>query len=320
MIELNNLTKRYGDLTAIEEVSFGVDQGRIVGFLGPNGAGKTTTLKILTGFIRPTSGSIRVGGLDPARNPLEVRRMIGYLPEHVPLYLEMFVDEYLSFVGRVKGVGRRLKAELERVTEACGLAPVFRRRIGTLSKGYRQRVGLAQALLGDPEVLVLDEPTVGLDPTQIVEMRTLITSLGKDKTVILSSHILPEVSQTCDRVVIIAGGKVLATETVSELTGAAQATEYRLAARGDWEAIEKALAQVGCLTGLARLPESSAARPVFRLTVETGMEPGPEVSQALNDAGLGLLELGPVRSSLEEVFVRLVSGERAVAGEEGDHG
>jgi ABC-2 type transport system ATP-binding protein len=218
MIEVRNLTKRYGDLTAIQNVSFSVAQGEVLGFLGPNGAGKTTTMRILTGFMPASGGTITVDGFDVFHQSFEVRRRIGYLPESPPLYLDMSVEAYLRFVARIKGVSRAEVGDAtERVLGTCGLADVRHRLTGHLSKGYRQRVGLAQALIHDPPVLVLDEPTIGLDPRQIIEIRTLIRDLAGQRTVILSTHILPEVAQLCEKVVILAGGRVALEERMQTL-------------------------------------------------------------------------------------------------------
>jgi ABC-2 type transport system ATP-binding protein len=219
MIEVTRLTKRYGDLVAVDNATFRVDEGQILGFLGPNGAGKTSTMRMITGFMPPTSGTVRIGGYDTVTDSMEVRRRIGYLPESPPLYLDMTVSGYLRFVGRLKGIARgELPDALERAISVCGLAHVCDRILGHLSKGYRQRVGLAQALIHNPPVLVLDEPTIGLDPRQIIEIRQLIRQLAGNRTVILSTHILPEVSQVCERVVIINDGRVAVDGMLTELT------------------------------------------------------------------------------------------------------
>lgn len=219
MIEVRHLTKRYGDLTAISDVSFSVAPGQILGFLGPNGAGKTTTMRIIAGFLPATEGSVKVAGYDVFEDSFEVRKRIGYLPEHPPLYNDMTVTAYLRFVARIKGVPRgEVAAALERVVERCGLIEVAHRVTGFLSKGFRQRLGLAQAIIHNPAVLVLDEPTIGLDPKQIIEIRTFIRKLAGDHTVVLSTHILPEVSQVCDKVVIINAGKVAVEKSLADLT------------------------------------------------------------------------------------------------------
>ncbi len=219
MIEVANLSKRYGDLSAIRDVSFTAARGQILGFLGPNGAGKTTTMRIITGFLPATTGTVRVEGFDVFEQSTEVRRRIGYLPENPPLYNDMGVGPYLRFVARLKGMSRGdIAAALDRVLETCGLTAVRDRLLGHLSKGFRQRVGLAQALIHDPPVLVLDEPTIGLDPRQIIDIRTLIKTLGGKHTVVLSTHILPEVSQVCDKVVIINDGYIVVDDQLANLT------------------------------------------------------------------------------------------------------
>jgi len=218
MIKVKNLTKKFGETLALDGVSFDVSKGEVLGFLGPNGAGKSTTMRIITAFIAPTSGTVEIDGLDVTDNSLETRKKIGYLPENVPLYDDMKVVEYLRFIGGIRGIGKfEIKEKIKKMIEVCGLQKVIRRNIGELSKGFRQRVGLAQAMIHDPEVLVLDEPTTGLDPNQIAEIRSLIKTLGQNKTVILSTHILPEVSATCSRVIIINNGKIAATGTPKEL-------------------------------------------------------------------------------------------------------
>ena len=219
MIEVANLSKRYGDLAAVRDVSFTASSGQILGFLGPNGAGKTTTMRIITGFMPASSGTVRVDGFDVFEQSTEVRRRIGYLPENPPLYNDMSVAAYLRFVAKLKGMSRAdIPAALDRVLETCGLTTVRDRLLGHLSKGFRQRVGLAQALIHDPPVLVLDEPTIGLDPRQIIEIRSLLRTLGGKRTVVLSTHILPEVSQVCDKVVIINDGRIVVEDTLANLT------------------------------------------------------------------------------------------------------
>ncbi len=225
MIEVEGLTKTYGNIVALRGVSFRVGQGEIVGFLGPNGAGKSTAMRILTRFSPATEGTARIAGYEVHESPIEVKRRVGYLPERVPLYEEMVVAAFLRYVAEVKGVVRaERKAEVERVMERCGLTDMRRRLVGNLSKGYRQRVGLAQALVGSPPVLILDEPTVGLDPRQIVEIRGVIRDLGCDHTVLLSTHILPEVSMVCERVLIINEGRIVAEDRMEHLTGAGART------------------------------------------------------------------------------------------------
>ena len=219
MIQVEGLTKRYGDFTAIEDISFRVEKGEIVAFLGPNGAGKTTTMRVITGFLPATEGTVNVSGFDIFDKPMEVKKRIGYLPEHPPVYNDMTVKEYLRFVAKIKGVGRGERAgAMDRVMKRCGLKGREGTMIGKLSKGYKQRIGLAQAMIHDPEVLILDEPTIGLDPKQIIEIRKLIKSLSGDHTILLSTHILSEVSMLCQRVLIISQGRIVADDTLENLT------------------------------------------------------------------------------------------------------
>jgi ABC-2 type transport system ATP-binding protein len=226
MIEVVNVVKRYHQLVAVSDISFRVEKGEVLGFLGPNGAGKSTTMRILTGFIPATSGKVTVAGFDVFERPLEVKRRIGYLPEVPPVYEDLDAVNYLLFVGRLKGlVGKKLRQEVDRVVETCGVKEVRTRRIGNLSKGYRQRIGLAQALLNDPDVLILDEPTIGLDPNQIAEIRSLIKRLSEMHTVILSTHILPEVVQICKRVLIIHRGRIVANDSLDRLTSEQKSLE-----------------------------------------------------------------------------------------------
>ena len=226
MIEVNGLTKYYGAIAAIEDVSFTVAQGEIIGFLGPNAAGKTTTMRVLTGFSPPTRGTATIAGFDILKHPLEVKKRIGYMPENVPIYGEMVVSSFLSYVAEVKGIPRsQRRQEEDAVMERCGLTQVAKRISRHLSKGYRQRVGLAQALIGNPPVLILDEPTVGLDPQQIVEIRQMIKGLGQDHTILLSTHILPEVTMVCQRVLIINRGRIVAQDTMENLAGGQRTLE-----------------------------------------------------------------------------------------------
>jgi ABC-2 type transport system ATP-binding protein len=219
MIKVEGLTKRYGDVTAIEDLSFQVEKGEIVGFLGPNGAGKTTTMRIITGFLPSTDGTVTVSGNDIFTKPMEVKKKIGYLPEHPPVYADMTVAGYLKFVSKIKGIPRSGRADaIDRMVERCGLKEVRKKIIGKLSKGYRQRVGLAQAMIHEPEVLILDEPTIGLDPKQIIEIRELVRSLAGDQTIILSTHILPEVTMICQRCLIIDQGRIVADDSLEALT------------------------------------------------------------------------------------------------------
>jgi ABC-2 type transport system ATP-binding protein len=302
MIEVRELRKDYGPTKALQGISFDVASGEVIGFLGPNGAGKSTTMKILTGFLLPTSGSARVGGLDVVADSLEVRRRIGYLPESTPLYTEMRVDDYLRFAARIRGVpARQTRAAILRVIELCGLERVVGKNIIELSKGYKQRVGLAQAMIHEPDVLILDEPTSGLDPNQIVEVRRLITRLGQDHTVILSTHYLQEVEQSCSRIIIVSLGKIVADDTRDNLVATLPAGRLLVRLRGSTEEIAKALAEA--------LPEVRPQRQSGNgeecaFTLEGGEDGSVEAAVTKLAVGRGwkLLELTRRRATLEDVF------------------
>ena len=312
MIEAENLTKFYGSLAALRQVSFTVDQGEIVGFLGPNGAGKTTALRILTCFMPPTSGTARVAGLDCQQHSLEVRSKIGYLPENVPLYLDMTTRRFLSFAAAAKGVPRSgIRREIDRVMEICAVTSVADRIIAHLSKGYRQRIGIAQALLNDPPILVLDEPTIGLDPAQIVEIRTLIKELGPERTIILSSHILPEVSQICQRILIINNGQIVATDTPANLTTQLQRNlQVYLEVEGpESEVMEKIHGVAGVLTVKPANGESS-----YLIETMRGQDLRAELARTVVEQGWHLRELKLQDLSLEDIFMQLVTDEES--GEE----
>jgi ABC-2 type transport system ATP-binding protein len=321
MIQVDNLTKRYGPVTAIHDVSFNVDKGRIVGFLGPNGAGKSTTMKILSCFMPATGGTARVAGYDVFSQSLEVRRRIGYLPENAPLYPDLSVSSYLDFVAEIKGVGRaERRGRVADVMERCFVTDMQNRLIGKLSKGYRQRVGLAQALLGDPEVLILDEPTIGLDPRQIAEIRALIRSLAGQHTVILSTHILPEVSMVCDGIVIINHGRIVAQGTESELVQQVFPTariEVRVTnASGDVGGALRAVPGVVAVEPLAARDGSVG----FVVESERDRDVRGDLVRLVTGKNWALQELHQVGMSLEEVFIRVVAGEQVapdvVAAEE----
>jgi ABC-2 type transport system ATP-binding protein len=320
MIEIHGLTRYFGPIPALRGIDLRVGAGEVMGFLGQNGAGKSTTLRILAGCLAASSGTASVAGFDIFEQSLEARESLGYLPENVPLYPEMTVTEYLSFVGALHGLTRRtLPPRLAIVVERCGLGDVRGRLIGRLSRGYRQRVGLAQALLHDPPVLILDEPTVGLDPRQIVEIRELIRSLAGSHTVLLSTHILAEVSMVCTRVAIIHRGRIVAEDTLEHLTGGVRGGERLIVdVEGDAERIADRLRTVA---GVSAVSRSAGVRESVRLLVET--TPGNElfaratrraVSGAVVAMGGGLLELRPERETLEDVFVRLTAGEAAPEG------
>jgi ABC-2 type transport system ATP-binding protein len=308
VIEVQQLTKRYGPFTAVDGVSFNVGKGEILGFLGPNGAGKTTTMRILTGYMPPTEGRARVAGFDLQEQPVQAKLRIGYLPETPPLYPDMTVREYLRFVARIKGVpvGDQ-PARVDAVMRRTHVADMATRHCGKLSKGYKQRVGLAQALIHNPDVLVLDEPTAGLDPKQIIETRELIRSLAGDHTIVLSTHILPEVAQTCQRVVIINKGRVVAEDTPENLTGRLQgaASVYvEIDAQGvDPQPVLTAIPGVTSVSVTTRHSTSTG----FEVQSERGLDVRRSVAQAVVGAGLGLVELRPMRMSLEEVFLQLTT-------------
>ncbi len=313
MIQVQGLTKTYGDVLALDNVSFQVERGEIVGFLGPNGAGKTTTMRILTGYMPPSSGQVSIAGYDVFTDSLEVRRRIGYLPETVPLYTEMSVYGYLDFCAAVRGVRERDDA-IVRVLEACDIADVEDVLIGKLSKGYRQRVGLAQALIHDPEVLVLDEPTIGLDPRQILGVRELIQSLAGERTVILSTHILPEVSQLCQRVLIINEGRIVAEDTPERLTNNLQSgMRVRLQVLN---APEDALAHLRALPAVTGA--STSGRGVFDVSLdapEDGQDPRTALASLAVTQQWGLIDMRTLSMSLEDIFLQLTTTE-AVAAEE----
>jgi len=311
MIEVENLTKYYGNLAAIRDVSFTVQEGEILGFLGPNAAGKTTTMRILTGFMPPSSGTARVAGFDVFEDSLEVRKRIGYMPETVPLYPEMTVSSYLNFVARIRNVQDR-RQQMVNIMDTCAIADYADTLIGRLSKGYRQRVGLAQALIHDPQVLVLDEPTIGLDPKQIIEVRELIKSLGGDHTIILSTHILPEASQVCERIVIINEGEVVAEGTTEMLTARLQQTE-RIFLHVQEPTLDLA-AQLSQLEGVTDVEEKGEGK--YEIGCALGADRRADISSLVVNRGWGLLEVRPVGMSLEEIFLQLTTVEKDEAHEE----
>jgi ABC-2 type transport system ATP-binding protein len=312
MIEVEQLSKTYGPIRAIEDVSFVVEKGEILGFLGPNGAGKSTTMRILTCFMPPTSGTARIAGYDIFEDSLQVRRRLGYVPENAPLYTDMPVVSFLKFAAEVKGLSRRERLrQVGQVMDDCGIKDVQHRYIGKLSKGYRQRVALAQALLGNPDVLILDEPTIGLDPRQIIDIRQLIKGLAGQKTVILSTHILPEVSMTCQRVIIINRGRLVAVDTPENLTTKLQ-TSSRLLVRVEGPATEVVRA-LGAVAGVQTVKEDgSGPAHVVTCVVESKKDRDvrKDVAATVVRQNWGLLELRPVDLTLEDVFVRLVTEEK----------
>ncbi len=316
MIEVVGLTKYYGRLPAIEDVNFRIESGEIVGFLGPNGAGKTTTMRILTCFSPASSGDARIMGMDVRDKSFEIRKKLGYLPENVPLYSWMRVKGYLRFVAQAKGVPRsRRIAEIDRVAQATGVTQVMGQLIRTLSKGYRQRVGLAQALIGNPDILVLDEPTIGLDPKQIREIRELIKGFAKDRTVILSTHILSEVSQVCSRVIIINKGKIVAEDSPANLRKRNQeAARCSITVRAPRDAARSLIGAVPGVTSVEDSDSEDEAGAQFLIKAQPGAEIGPVLAKAVVDKGWDLVELTPVHASLEDVFIDLVTGGTSTAG------
>jgi ABC-2 type transport system ATP-binding protein len=321
MITVTDLTKRYARNTAVDRISFSVAKGQIVGFLGPNGAGKTTTMRMLTCFFPPTAGSASVAGFDVLEQPLEVRRHIGYLPEAPPLYLEMETIEYLRFVGRLKGLaGAELEKRVAYVLDRCAIGDVKNKLLGKLSKGYRQRVGLAQAIIHNPDVLILDEPTSGLDPRQINEARELIRSFAGDHTIILSTHILPEVEQTCEQVLIINKGKLVATDSVHNLQARARGAESVLveigARTGEFhpQLVQQRLQQS---PGVSRvlIKEQFERGAVFEIEAGKGEFVRGDLARSIVNAGWDLNELRPSAVSVEEIFLQLTGTPAAAAPE-----
>ena len=311
MIEVQDLTKSYGPRLAVDGITFSVPRGEILGFLGPNGAGKSTTMRILTGYLSATAGTASVAGFDVFQNPLEVRRRIGYLPENNPLYNEMRVSDYLRLCCQLRGVAPARRAgRVDYALEACGLGDRKRDIVGRLSKGLRQRVGLAQAVVHDPELLILDEPTSGLDPAQTRETRDLIVALGRDHTVILSSHILPEVSATCERVVIINNGVLVADdrpENLARRMSEGHGVDVELTVRGDAEAVRKKLAAVKGLDSI-EVVQHAGGDCIVRVH-SSGADPREELARAVVRGGFGLRELHSRTLSLEDVFISLTTQE-----------
>lgn len=317
MIEVQHVTKRYGPVAAVSDVSFRVEAGQILGFLGPNGAGKTTTMRVLTGYLPPTEGTASVAGFDVLEEPVEVKRRTGYLPETPPLYPEMTVREYLTFVARINGLAAAERGgRVDRAMERTSIGDVAGRHCGKLSKGYRQRVGLAQAILHNPAVLILDEPTAGLDPKQIIETRELIKELAGDHTIILSTHILPEVAQTCERVVIINRGRVVAEDSPDNLTGGL-AGGVTVQLRVDTAGADPAAA-LQAVAGVSSVSVGEAGDDGRAVEVRSAQDVDVrrELANAVVSHGWGLLEMRRARLSLEEIFLQLTTAEDPAAGEE----
>lgn len=315
MIEIQNLTKVYGKIVAVDNISFTVEKGEILGFLGPNGAGKSTTMNILTGFISSTSGTVKVAGKDIFENPLEVKKQIGFLPEQPPLYLDMTVNEYLDFCANLKSVPAKVwKSQKKDIMELVKVTHVSHRLIKNLSKGYRQRVGLAQALVGTPEVLILDEPTVGLDPKQIIEIRNLIRALGKRHTIILSSHILPEVSAVCDRVVIINKGKIVAVDTPENLSKTlSDFSRFTVTVAGPENKVKDIISKI---YGVKYIESSTKIRDdeySYIVEADKDIDVRKPMFNQLAQYGFPILELKSLNLSLEEIFLQLTRTEEKEA-------
>jgi ABC-2 type transport system ATP-binding protein len=315
LIEVKNLTKYYGPKPALQDVSFEVQKGEILGFLGPNAAGKTTAMRILTCYMPATSGTASVAGYDVFENSLDVRKRIGYLPENPPLYTDMSVAAYLEFVAKIKGIDRRqVKKRMGEAMEKTAIANVSGRLIKHLSKGYKQRVGIAQALIHNPDILVLDEPTIGLDPKQIIEVRELIRSLRGDHTIILSTHILPEVSMTCERVIIINEGRIVASDTPENLTKRLKGSEtLYLAVAASKADVAAGIQKLKGVTRVTRKESHHPGETVFTVETELGTDLRRDLAVFVVGQGWGLLELRPVGMSLEEIFLHLTTKEEEVS-------
>ena len=315
MIEVTNLVRRYGPHIAVDHANFKIEKGEIVGFLGPNGAGKSTTMNILTGYLSSTEGTVKVNGMDILEHPMEIKKKIGYLPENPPLYMDMTVNEYLSFTGDIKKIPKSEKtSRMNRIMETVGITDVSKRLIKNLSKGYKQRVGLAQAMIGDPEVLIMDEPTAGLDPKQILEIRDLINQLGKDHTIILSSHILPEVSAVCRRVLIINKGVIVADDTPENLASRLLGGSHiHLRLDGTEADISKALGKVPSVRKLdfKESEEPGTAQLVAQAEADTDIR--RDIFKALSSANIPILMMRSLDMSLEEIFLNLTTNEEATA-------
>lgn len=311
MIEVKDLTKKYGSFKALDKVSFQVNKGEVIGFLGPNGAGKTTTMRILTGYIPPSSGTVEIGGFDVIENSLEIRKRIGYLPENNPIYLDMDVDEFLKFVAGLKRVSRdKKKNHIDKIIEICGLNEVKRSRIKSLSKGFKQRVGIAQALVGDPEYLILDEPTIGLDPKQIIEIRDLIKNLGKEKTIILSTHILPEVSVTCSRVIIISKGEIVAEDTPDNLENKVSGVaKVLLTVKGPGDSMKNILTGISGVQNILIKKRHQDGLVDLEIESQKDIDVRSKLAQVVVGNNWDLLEMRREVLGLEEIFLKLTTKE-----------
>ena len=305
MIRVQNLTKYYGNRLAVDDISFNVDKGEIVGFLGPNAAGKTTTMRIITGYLMPTHGDVWVADYNMANNSLDGRRLIGYMPEIVPLYTDMTTRSYLDFVARLRGLDRkRTKSRIDEVVEICSLEEYIDVFLGKLSKGFRQRVGLAQAIIHDPEVLILDEPTIGIDPIQVAQTRRLIKELGKEHTILLSTHILPEASMICERVIIIHEGRIVAEDRIENLSTVVKGgNRIRLKVQGPAEKVTDRLKQINSIR------EVAYEKPFHIVEFPADQEPQAKITEAMVQSRWTLLSMESVEMSLEEIFLQLTTEE-----------
>ncbi|MBQ4047454.1 MAG: ATP-binding cassette domain-containing protein [Clostridia bacterium] len=308
MIEVTNLVKHYGDKKAVNDISFTINDGELVGFLGPNGAGKSTTMNVLTGYLSATSGSAKINGVDILEDPINAKRHIGYLPEQPPLYMDMTVNEYLDFICDLKGVKDGRKQHIDDMCELTGITHVYKRMIRNLSKGYKQRVGLAQALIGNPEVLILDEPTVGLDPIQIIEIRNVIKDLGKKRTVILSSHILPEVQAICERVLVINHGEIIANDTPANLSRYVDIDrKMQIRVAGSVEKVQPLLARIPEMERVIFEGDIEPETCDFILEPKSQIDIRKTVFNTLANAGCPILMFSPVSASLEDIFIKLTA-------------
>ena len=308
MIQVSHLTKKYGPLTAVDDVSFTAQEGQILGFLGPNGAGKSTTMNILTGYLSSTEGSAKVNGIDILENPMEAKKLLGFLPEQPPLYPDMTVDEYLGFVYELRGCRLPREAHLAEICKVTRIVDVRSRVIGNLSKGYRQRVGIAQALIGNPPVIIFDEPTVGLDPKQIIEIRNLIRNLGKNHTVILSTHILSEVQAVCDRVIIIKDGRIVADEKTENITKTVEdSRRYTVKISGPQKEVLKLLKDINGIAKAEATGERELDSCTFIIESEKGVDPRKPLFYAMANAGFPIIGIETASAALEDVFISLTS-------------
>lgn len=314
MIEVNSVSKMFGTFPAITDISFSVEPGEILGFLGPNGAGKSTTMKIITGFMPPSEGQVTVAGYDIVTESLEARRHIGYLPETVPLYSDMNVKDYLQYMGKLRGMSRdRINQRIPEVIDVCHLEDYYTTIISKLSKGFKQRLGIAQAILHEPDVLVMDEPTIGIDPIQVVETRQLIRDLGGDHTVIISTHILPEVSEICERVIIINEGRIIAVDKPENLAmGLVGNERVDLDVKGPQQDVLAALRNVEGVGDVTRLESEAGSVPRYRVQSELGVEIRAVLASTVINAGWDLLRLDGVIMSLEEIFLRLTTEDEVI--------